>query len=334
MVATTGKYKRQMPGTATREFTLNIDPIVFRSKPSKANDIRSIQVSNNVYFYTSSKYRVPSSYQTEAKVVGVMYQHILNLIHKEVQRLMTFWYDNANLYFNRRAYGRWHASGPMRVRSKQLGRVNTRYIANSRQHTGQLRRSITLRSVNMYGAQLYARRVHAKTDNRDYIDILMHGAGPHPGAYNPSLDLRVKHGTWKGIPNTYWMNWQHRFMREIRKSEARLEAQIEAYVEKMNVLNKKQIRATREGYKSRQYTKEVEEDIKNMRIELGKDKYKIARGQQPIDQEYPYEETWQGMKAKYYADELANNPLTVLLPQPIHINEVIRRSRRNFGRSH
>jgi len=331
MVRTTSKFKRQRPGTNTREFVLNVDPIVFRSKPSKSNDMRSIQVARNVYFYTNKNYRVPASYQNEAKIVGIMYTHIMGLIIKEAQRLMSFWYDNINSYFNRRAHG-WHAGGPYSPKLPQRGKVNTIYIANSRQHTGQLRRSITLRSVNIYGAQLYARPVHAKTDNRDYIDILMRGASGGPRAYSPRLDLRLKGGIWKGIPSSYWQNWQFRFMREIRRSEARLNTQIEAYVTKMQILTPKQIKAAREGYRSKEFIRVTDEDMKNLRLELGKEKYSINRGLQPTEPERPFEETWAGMKAKYYAKQLENNPLTANLPLPAEINDVIRR-RRNFGRS-
>jgi len=289
-------------------------------------------VSKNVYFYSSAKYRVPASYKSEAILVGLMSQHILGLIQKEAQRLMKFWYNNVNMYFNRRAYGMGHAGGPMRVKRPQLGKVKNNYIANSRQHTGQLRRSLTLRTINIYGAQLYARSVHAKTDNRDYIEILMHGA-KGGGAYNPALDHRVNHGRWGGIPSTYWMSWQHRFMREIRNSETRIQIQIEAYVEKMQVLSKKQIKAAREGYKSREFDRVTTEDMKNMRIELGKSKYKINQGLEPMTEEYAYDETWEGMKAKYYAKQIDKNPLTAAIAQPAQLNEIIKRARRNNKRA-
>ena len=121
-------------------------------------------------------------------------------------------------------------------------------------------------------------------------------------------------------------------MKEIRTSEARLNTQIEAYVAKMQVLTPKQIKAAREGYRSREFDRVTAEDMKNLRLELGKEKYSANRGLQPTEPEHPFEQTWDGMKAKYYNEQLRDNPLTANLPLPAEINDIIRR-RRNFGRS-
>ena len=78
--------------------------------------------------------------------------------------------------------------------------------------------------------------------------------------------------------------------------------------------------------------RDPDEDMKNLRLELGKEKDSIKRGLQPTEPERPFEETWAGMKAKYYGEQLEKNPLTANLALPAEINDVIRR-RRNFGRS-
>lgn len=48
----------------------------------------------------------------------------------------------------------------------------------------------------------------------DLIDLLQSGAGPSPGAYNPSLGKRTSQGIWKGFPASYWLRWHLAFSNE------------------------------------------------------------------------------------------------------------------------
>lgn len=320
----------------TRDFTLNVNPLVFHAKPSSDPNIKSYQVGRNVYFYMSKSYKLAEAQQTHEKIVTMMAGHIIKLVNKEAQRLLKYWYDNVNLYFNRRATGARYSRGRYRSKGPQRGKVSTPYIANSRQHTGQLRRSLTIRSVTVYGADLYARRVHAKTNNADYIEILMHGAMARRGAYVPSLDLRVKRGVWRGISSQYWRNWQVAFQKQVHLAEARINADIEKYVAKMNILTPKEIRAVRNVRHNKEFITEVVKNERNFSIEFKKPKYKDNRGLDPYDEPWDERQTWEGMKKDYYSKQL-NNPLNAAMMQPANLNEIIRREasrrRRNSGRA-
>ena len=102
----------------------------------------------------SKSYRLDSTKTTAQKLASTMASHITQLIQKESQLLIKFWYNNVNHYFNRRAYGVNHIGkfDPKKMRPR--GKVRTHYIANSRQHTGQLRRSLTINEINIYGAEI------------------------------------------------------------------------------------------------------------------------------------------------------------------------------------
>lgn len=314
----------------TRQFFLSVNPIIFHPTESKDKNVISHQVGNGIYFYMSKSYRLDSTKTTVQKLSSTMASHITQLIQKESQQLIKFWYNNVNHYFNRRAYGVQHSGkfDPKKMRAR--GKVRTPYIANSRQHTGQLRRSLTINKINIYGAELYAKRVHAKTDNRDYIDILMGGAQPGPRAYNPFLDLRVKTGEWKGIPSSYWAAWQSRFLEEVKRAEQRLNRQIENYVEKMQILGTKEIRAARNNRHNKEFINTVSADEKNFSIEMKKPRYNQKQGQMPMDSPYDFEETWEGMKTKYYGEAIPANNLS----WTVDLNTVIRteKQRRRGGR--
>lgn len=297
----------------TRQFYLSVNPIVFYNSPSNDKSVNSVMIDRGIYFYMSKSYRLESSRTTAVNIAGIMATHITQLVQKEAQRLIKFWYDTVNMYFNRRAYGLGGRVTPYKPRMKQLGKVRTNYIANSRQHTGQLRRSLIVSNINMFGATLYAKHVHAKTNNVDYIDILMHGAPSGPRAYNPSLDLRVKSGRWRGIPSAYWMIWQMRFQKEVINAERRLSLDIEKYVEQMKVLSQKQIRASRSNRINKEFASRINVDVRNFGKEMSKSKYDEAKDygrQDPIDAPYPQELTWQGMKEKYYANTIPRNNIS------------------------
>jgi hypothetical protein len=167
---------------------------------------------------------------------------------------------------------------------------------------------------------MYAGRVHAKTDNRDYIAILMSGAKPSPGKYNPKMDIREKYGTWKGIPNTYWLHWQASFTKQIQISEAKINAQIEAYIEKMKILDKNDIAIIR-NTQSNVINRSLILKEKNLNYNLTETKLKTTSSSNP----YKYEETWEGMKSQYYEEigQLENLDVNFELNTP---------KRRNFGR--
>jgi len=321
----------------TRDFTLNVNPLIFHAAPSPDKTIISYQVGRNVYFYMSKSYKLAETKEAHQKIVNMMSAHIIQLVNKEAQRLLKYWYDNVNLYFNRRAYGVRYNRGRYRARGPQRGKVSTPYIANSRQHTGQLRRSLTIRSISVYGAELYARRVHAKTNNADYIEILMNGAMAHQGAYTPILDLRVKRGVWRGISPQYWRNWQVAFQKQIHLAEARVNADIEKYVTKMGILTPKELKAIRNVRHNKEFITEVIKNERNFSIEFKKPKYQGNRGLDPYDEPWDERQTWEGMKKAYYAKQI-ENPYNILLQQPSQLNTVIIRNasrrRRNSGRSH
>lgn len=279
----------------------------------------------------SKSYRVKEAEDLQKKIAATMANHIMQLIAKEVQQLQTYWYKNVNRFFSRRAYGKAYFGKVSPPRPKQRGRVRTPYIANTRQHTGQLRRALTLSQVNIYGASMYVGRVYAKTDNRDYVDILMRGSAGKPGAYIPSFDLRVKHGWWGGINRVYWLTWQWNFMAQIRKSEARINQQIERYIEKMQILTPKELRAARNMRHNKEFVDNISTDERNFSIEFKKKKYDDAHIK---NEPYKKESTWEGMKSNYYAKTLAANPLTAAMPEPTTINRIIKKEKRLGGRGH
>lgn len=308
-----------------REFFLNVNPIVFHAIESKESTVNSLEISPGIFFYMSKNYRLQSSKDTAGKIAATMAKYILKLVMKEAQRLISFWYNNVNMYFNRRSHG---LRKPVKPKTPQRGKVKTPYIANTQQHTGQLRRSLIVSKINIFGAELYAKRVHAKTNNVDYIAILMRGASGGPRAYIPHLDLRIKGGRWGGIPSTYWRAWQTRFDKEVMAAETRLNNDIIKYVEKMKVLSPKEIRASRNTRHNKEYISNVTIDERNMSKESAKSKYKRNQGgQDPIDAPWEFEDTWEGMKTKFYGEAIPNNNLS----WTAELNDVIRANNRRMS---
>jgi len=285
----------------TRIFNLVVNPSIFHSKPSTNKGINSLQISKGTYFYMSKNYRIDNARQAQINVANKMARDIQALILVEVKYLQKFWYNTVNKYFNRRvaAYsawinGSWVGYNRLKHRKPHPSNKPSSKYNTTRQHTGQLRRSLKQGSVTPFGAMLYVARVYAKTNNRDYVEILIRGAKAGPRAYVPKLDFRVKHGKWKGIPKTRWAAWQRVFVLEIRKAEQRLNKKIDAYILNMGILNKSELAAVRAGRTgSPKYTKEIEQTEANWLKEFNGKGYKAR---EEVIKAYAEESLWHGEK--------------------------------------
>ena len=282
----------------TRQFFINIKPLILHNTPSTNKSLNSLEVNPNVYFYYSKNFRIPQTRQAQIDFGKTINQQIINIIKTEAIQLQRFWYNNVNTYFNRRAskYNKWMStwkSGKApRVATKPKSLYNT-----SRQHTGQLRRALKIGTISPYMCELYVAPCIAKTDKTDYINYLVKGAPPHSGAYSPNLDLRIKSGTWHGIPQTYWAVWQSVFQEQILKAEQRINLKIEKLITQMSILHQsdlKSLRTRASGNKQYQSTLETLDDQYNK--QFNKDEMK-KRNERSKNQ-WEAAPTWQSIRIK------------------------------------
>jgi hypothetical protein len=190
--------------------------------------------------------------QDQTKFAKVIYDYILKLISREADRLIEYWRRNVNKYFNRRAYGRYFGSPntganisknikPFIITSTQMKSKANKPSTHptpgkSFANTNQLASALKVMNVSVWEAQLYVGRVYAPTNGVDYVQYLINGTSVVQGTpYIPELDKRihVEDGKWAGITSQYWGRWQKIFEDEIRRSETRLNIEIEEYVKKM-----------------------------------------------------------------------------------------------------
>lgn len=284
--------------TNTRQFFINVKPLILHNTPSTNKSLNSLEVNPNVYFYYSKNFRIPQTRQAQIDFGKTINQQIINIIRTEAIQLQRFWYNNVNSYFNRRAskYNKWMSSWKSgkapRIELKPKSLYNT-----SRQHTGQLRRALKIGTVSPYMCELYVSPCIAKTDKTDYVNYLVKGSPPHSGAYSPNLDLRIKSGTWRGIPQTYWAVWQSVFQEQILKAEQKINLKIEKLILQTSILHQadlKSLRTRASGNKQYQSTLETLDDQYNK--QFNKDEMK-KRNERSKNQ-WEAAPTWQSIRIK------------------------------------
>jgi hypothetical protein len=252
----------------TRFFRIRVNQTLFHSKPSTDKNIQSVELGKNIYFYMSKSYRIEQSRDAHIKFGQDMSKQIQNIIKTEAMQLQKFWYDHVNQYFDRRAshYNKWTKQGSW-IRTTKRRNLHpspsdkpSAMYNTTRQHTGQLRKALKIGRITPMAIELYVAPCSAKTNRRDYVEILVKGASPGPRAYIPDFDFRIKNGTWKGIPKSYWAMWQMAFLKQIEVAEKRANAKIEKLINNMGILHQKDLRAIRErSSRNKQYIAEMDE---------------------------------------------------------------------------
>jgi len=241
----------------SRTFRINIDPkkvgIPFGTKPHPSKEIVSVMLSHGTYFYMSKDYKIPAKFKDRVAFGKHIQSYIITLINKEVRQLMKYWIQNVENYFNRRAYGRYFgnpntgANRRTNIRSFIITPTQMKLKGNQPypqigkrpfKNTGQLKNSLRIMNVSIWGAELYVTSVYAPTNNADYVNFLIHGTRTVRGTpYIPELDKRIHaHGRWIGITHRYWERWQKMFEQRIHGAESRLNAQISQYIKAMGAV--------------------------------------------------------------------------------------------------
>jgi len=235
-----------------RSFTLSVDPSIIPITREKKKGYNAIQLNNGMYFNTRAQL-------TGSQIVQLTYlqnieKFIKDQINVESRKLQQFWYQNVNKYFNRRAYGmfyyRGNRSGLLGSTRRFRGKYSNRQQYRRREHTGQLKRALTIRSKNLYGCELYVRPCYAKSGKPvDYVNILINGAGPKPKPYIPRLDKRINipGKMWRGISRSYWAIWQSVFEKQVNQANIRLNTKIENYLIANKILERKDIKRVSAG---------------------------------------------------------------------------------------
>ena len=173
-------------------------------------------------------------------------------------------------------------SGPFIGDAKYLwdtqGRsIEAKYTANRRQFpgrnsTGQLRRALAVTDLSSMGCLLFVKPCHAATGRRvDYVAILMRGAGAKANPYVPEIDRRVKvkGGRWRGIKQSYWLRWQHYFMKKVDKANERLHNRIIQMLTQMKVLEQQDLARLHRGSKIKKNISDVEAERKQRTVRYG-----------------------------------------------------------------
>lgn len=257
--------------TNTRTFYLEVDESLIPLTKSKRKGFNSIQMSNGMFFNTkarlSGSQTIQFSYAVEAQ------KFIMEAIKAEIRSLQRFWYTMSPRYFNRRTHGMYYYGTTQTARPHGFLRSTASFRKEfthrkpqfkGRQRTGQLRRALIPKEVNINGAILYVRPCYASTGHSiDYVNILITGASAKWGTpYNPLLDRRVKspHGIWRGISPRYWAMWQAVFQKRVRESNARLNVKIEKYLIANKIMEKRDIKRVSAASSKQKDIKRIQEE--------------------------------------------------------------------------
>ena len=231
---------------STRTFILTVNEGILPISRQKKPGFNAIQRRDGTYFNT--KARIVGSQMVQMEYMTNFDKFINDAITTEARHLQQFWYNNVNKYFNRRAFGMYyyHSNTALLFSIRRFrGKYSNRKQFKRREHTGQLKRALTIRNKNTYGCELYVRPCYAKTGVPvDYVNILMNGARPQPKPYIPTLDRRVsiKGKYWGGISRSYWATWQSVFEKQVRAANTRLNHKIEQYVVSQGIMERKDMR--------------------------------------------------------------------------------------------
>lgn len=198
--------------------SINADVNPFAASPKRGYN--NIKMKNGLYFNYKGE-KIP----TEEFTKNVQ-AYMLIEISKTVQYMIKYWRDHVNGYFNRRAYGIQFNKPKCNARNlrKDLHKHKSRRPSIGRMNTGKLRNALRYTIPTPMGCKFFV--IKCMHNGADYVNILIHGAGKHPGAYVPSLDRRIRRGTWCGITNKYWIRWWKVFVRELYKQEDLLNQRI------------------------------------------------------------------------------------------------------------
>lgn len=105
-----------------------------------------------------------------------------------------FWRQYCNIYFNR-SYRTHFVTKTGNIIERQTPLIRKNRVLNA------------LLRPHMRGGTLI---MDLRPNN--VIEILQNGAESSPGAYNPSLGIRMHKGIWAGIKREYWRQWDAIFM--------------------------------------------------------------------------------------------------------------------------
>lgn len=179
-----------------------------------------------------------------------------------------------------------------------------------RNSTGQLRRALMVSEISSMGCLLFVRPCYAATGKKvDYVTVLMKGAKERDGhPYIPALDRRVKvkGKKWGGIAQTYWLRWQHYFMKKVEMANARLHTRITQMLTQMKVLQQQDLNRV---YKRREGGRNI------TAIEAERETRKVRYG--PVTPDSPYNKTRNSLgegsykrdpQTYYNKDEIRFNP--------------------------
>lgn len=220
---------------STRTFYLSVNPWITPITRQKIKGYNGLQLNDGSWFNISA--RIPGSQIVQIEYLRNYEKFVNDLLIGEARRLQQFWYQNVNKYFNRRAFGMYYYRGgrggflgaSRRFRKKYTNRSQYR----KREHTGQLKRALIVKSKSNSMVELYVRPCYAKTGRPvDYVNILIRGATPKTNPYIPVLDKRVnKPGSyWHGISPAYWAMWQAVFEKQITNANNRINNRIREYI--------------------------------------------------------------------------------------------------------
>lgn len=194
-----------------------------------------------------------SNQVTQAKLnIKQIQNEIEKIVLSTARECIVHWRIIIPLYFNRRAFGlfehkqiHFHQLADNMAIPYELYRRNKGMpYGEDRRNTGQLENALSIKSLSHTGATLYVEPCHAKTDGRDYVEILVHGAAADGDPYHPGWDRRSpanrrkgSNEKWGGIPTTYWAIMQYEFIKYLESQEYEMNKQIERLLTAHNIIN-------------------------------------------------------------------------------------------------
>lgn len=174
--------------------------------------------------------------------VATINQHIMKEVFRESERLIQYWFTNVDQYFNRSSHLRYYPSKIIGYkRTKHVTRPKGNEDINRRRpphkmstKSYQLRHALHIETMNAFGSRLFVYPCYSRSKGYgtvDYVNILILGAPEKFGNhYVPSINKRIRGGSWGGISARYWTVWWKVFNQEVQRSQDRLNKYVRQYV--------------------------------------------------------------------------------------------------------
>lgn len=298
----------QQVTTPTRQFFLEVpDELIPVSKDPKKG-FTSFKTSDGLFFNTRARLPASKVLQYEmAEMTSLKIKELIAAEARKLQedwkRGVPRYFNRRayGMYFRKKGYFR--RTSPLKFRGRKLNRRGTSHDMNSgpftgpayylyktrgraieakyttgrqqfpgRTSTGQLRRALLVTDVTIGGCTLIVRPCYAATGNKiDYVNILMNGARRHSAPYVPAIDRRIKTqaGTWKGIRQSYWLNWQKVFIEKVNIANKRLRTRIEELLIRLKVIERSDLRVIFSGARKTKKLTALETEAKSRRSTKG-----------------------------------------------------------------